>query len=939
MCAQPQSNKDAKEPPLALILSATGAQIQRADCELPLAAKPGEALFAGDSLYAAGGTAVYVSCTANTQQGLSPDGEVLFEPKQSKLRKGKFVDQKPATGCFLPPLQRSIVASQQHAGASVASDLAGASPARIAGQNPQLGATLAPLDQAIQADSMDLISRLARTAALENAGLLREAAAEMRQVATGWPDPAWMRSRVYALELAASKSAPAPASTDPASSEGQTFALLIGISNFSHPEVPKLQFAHLDALDFAKLLQSPRAGAIPPDNIKVLVNENATRSAIQSAIETHLKRRASKNDTVLLFIASHGVTFPVGNKTKGFVIAYDTDPADPATSGVPMEDIRRLFESDLTNVKRLLLYVDVCHAGRVGQIIPKADVTNKTAERSLAPEDVQMFGLLAAQSNQVAIEGVNYGGGHGAFTYFLMRALNGDADLNRDGKVMMPEFFDFVRDKVSETTASRQIPKQIGDIDEKRIMANTGMPGIELKDYAPPAPGGSRGFQAVGPAGETARDFAPQTVMTSRLMKYQDAATLVELFEKAIREGRILPTDNQSAFELLGAMKSRLKAEDYPAEAAKLRVALEDKGQQVLLEYLAGDATPQKRESFFDGTRYFEAAELLAPDSLFLESRKVFCQGRVAIFDKDYRRAAELLERAVGMDPERAYSYNALGIAYLERADYDRAVLAFRDATRRAPYWAYPLHNLALALSEKGAFADAIRAYDRGMLLAPKAAYLPYNLGLLYQRMNRGKDAETMYRKALALDPANPQVLTALGYVKASAGKRGEAEDLYRQALAKDAASLTANHNLALLLSTDPKRFDEAVTIWRANLDRAPEHLPSRLSLARALARVGRKEDAVKEYEKLIAVRPEYVAARRALSDLFFETGKRAEALAQLQEALKVEPENVELLERAGDLYAAAGNNAEARAAYEKALPGAAGPAKKRIRAAIAKLK
>ena len=74
MCAQPQSSKDAKEPPLALILSATGAQIQRADCELPLAAKPGEALFAGDSLYASGGTAVYVSCTANTQQGLSAFG-------------------------------------------------------------------------------------------------------------------------------------------------------------------------------------------------------------------------------------------------------------------------------------------------------------------------------------------------------------------------------------------------------------------------------------------------------------------------------------------------------------------------------------------------------------------------------------------------------------------------------------------------------------------------------------------------------------------------------------------------------------------------------------------------------------------------------------------------------------------------------------------------
>src|SRR5260370_27365676 len=211
--------------------------------------------------------------------------------------------------------------------------------------------------------------------------------------------------------------------------------------------------------------------------------------------------------------------------------------------------------------------------------------------------------------------------------------------------------------------------------------------------------------------------------MTSRQMKYQDAATLLEAFDKAISEGRILPTGDQSAFVILNALKARLKAEDYPAEAAKLRVALEDKGQQVLLDYLAGDETPQKRDAFFDGRRYFEAAELLAPDSLYLESRKTFCQGRVAIFDKDYQLAADLLEKAVSLDPERAYAYNALGIAYLERADYDRALLAFRDASKRAPFWPYPVHNQALALEQRGAYDDATRAYQRGMLLAPKAAY------------------------------------------------------------------------------------------------------------------------------------------------------------------------------------------------------------------------
>ena len=229
--------------------------------------------------------------------------------------------------------------------------------------------------------------------------------------------------------------------------EGQTYAVLVGISRFKDERIRPLNFAHLDAMGvISNLLKSPRAGAIPDDNVD-LTNEAATRSAIQSAIETNLKGRAGKNDTVLLFIASHGASFAVGNANKGYIVTYDSNPEELATSGIPMDDVRQLFASQLGNVKRLLLYVDVCHAGHIGQIESDAGNTNKAAS-ALEPADVDMFGMLAAQKSQVAIEGLNYGGGHGAFTYFLMRALNGDADLNADGKVTMDELADYVKDKV-----------------------------------------------------------------------------------------------------------------------------------------------------------------------------------------------------------------------------------------------------------------------------------------------------------------------------------------------------------------------------------------------------------------------------------------------------------------------------------------------------------
>ena len=137
-----------------------------------------------------------------------------------------------------------------------------------------------------------------------------------------------------------------------------------------------------------------------------------------------------------------------------------------------------------------------------------------------------------------------------------------------------------------------------------------------------------------------------------------------------------------------------------------------------------------------------EAARKLTQDSLLLEGRQDFFQGRTLLFDKKFPQAANLLEQAIRFDPGAAYGYNALGIAYLEQAQFDQALPAFRDAAQRAQHWAYPLHNLALAYVETGDYRSAIRSYQQAIRLTPQYSYLPYNLGLVYQRLNRRKEAE-----------------------------------------------------------------------------------------------------------------------------------------------------------------------------------------------------
>jgi tetratricopeptide (TPR) repeat protein len=573
----------------------------------------------------------------------------------------------------------------------------------------------------------------------------------------------------------------------------------------------------------------------------------------------------------------------------------------------------------------VLVFVDVCRAGTIGSL-RGANNVNKAVEQ-LAEAEGDIFLFLASGPKELSYEGPQYGGGHGAFSYFLLDALNGAADFNHDGVVSVGEIIEYVRDKVTQATNSRQHPRDAGSMARSVVVTETRQRGITLAGFAGPqttsalsAAGGPRGSDATGPRDSQTMD---------------NPAPGREL-DEAIAGGRLLPDLPQSAFAALRSLQRQLTPEQYLLAQNKLRVALENEGQQLVLRYLAGEQTAQTRYDFQRGAAYFEAALLLTPESLFLEARAAFCNGRAMVFDKSYARAIDFLERAARFDPGGAYSHNALGIVYLEQADYSNAVLAFRDAIRRAPNWAYPRHNLALTYTQTGDYSNAIRAYQEAMEFAPQYSYLPYSLGLVYQRLNRRKDAEAAYRRAITLAPQLAEPYNALGSLYAAYGGNREAERLYRQALNKDPKLLPARHNLAVLLASLQGRIAEARDLWNQNLAQAPEYLPSRLSLARSLAGQGNDAEAVREYTQVLRQKPDYVAARLALAEIHVRRKSPEDALAELNAARSVQPENAVIYERMGDIEASLGRLGEAMESYQSALSYAPdSSARKRIKSKV----
>ena len=617
-----------------------------------------------------------------------------------------------------------------------------------------------------------LISRTTRAALLERFNHPLEAMDEYRQIRKLEPRATWTRERISVLGTNALPSAPvsptsagtleprtrpaqAPGVTDvePDFSKGEKYALLIGISEYPEGKgVSKLKFAATDAVTFGDFLSKDRGGKLDRSHLWTLTDAQATRDAIEQALTEFVQGKGGALNTLIVFVAAHGryicldrspeSTEKCDGKEEPFIVTREGDTEAPNISGYPMHRLRELVTRRAADFGRVLVFVDVCHGG---------NVTWKGADQRLAPKDVidtlnaagSRLGIMSAsavvkngdRAREYAYESPDLK--HGVFTYYLLRAMNGDAPPIQN-KIVFSTLASTVRLNVQAfTKAVAQTPIASEDHTNELlpVVDNASLPPYPIDEV---------------------------TVASAQLERKSGEALSPEeqRFQEQVAAGRLLGPGG--AGELLQAIEARFSEASpvYQANRNRYRVALEDQGQQTVLRYLQGDQNLLDKSEFETCAGLFQAALALAPDADFDESRMLFCKGRALLYpdpdrpygstlqDREFAEAVKLLERSIRIDPRRSYSYNAIGIGYLEKAQYGDATLAFRTAIRFAPYWAYPRHNLALTFTQEGRYDDAIAAYQVAMAAGPSYSYLPYNLGLLYQQLAETGRARDYYRQA-----------------------------------------------------------------------------------------------------------------------------------------------------------------------------------------------
>jgi tetratricopeptide (TPR) repeat protein len=141
-----------------------------------------------------------------------------------------------------------------------------------------------------------------------------------------------------------------------------------------------------------------------------------------------------------------------------------------------------------------------------------------------------------------------------------------------------------------------------------------------------------------------------------------------------------------------------------------------------------------------------------------------YALGRTRLRAGALKQAAELLDRAVRLEPQGLWPNYYQGCCAYRLGRYTDAVAAFSVCIGAAPTAAHSFYNRALAFDALGLSEPALRDYDQALRLDPTHADAALNRGMLHYRAARYEAALTDLERASVLG-SNPALVAPLRFL------------------------------------------------------------------------------------------------------------------------------------------------------------------------------
>jgi tetratricopeptide (TPR) repeat protein len=292
--------------------------------------------------------------------------------------------------------------------------------------------------------------------------------------------------------------------------------------------------------------------------------------------------------------------------------------------------------------------------------------------------------------------------------------------------------------------------------------------------------------------------------------------------------------------------------------------------------------------------------------------------GTLYFRQREFRKAADILERGLKVDPSMSSASALLGISLYESGDYasarprlesalranpadnnaqlflakdlnqlgdfDAAAAALRQLAKRQPnnqeVW-YLLSRVYMKLSENA--LGKINAIDPNSVLAHQLS------GEMMEAMNNYDGALVELKKAVDMAPQRPGSHFKLGGAYEGLSQWDAAANEYKAELAIDPVNCRAQWKLGSIVILKGGDAQEALTLIDQSLAACPTLTDARADRARALLTLGRNAEAIPDLQAVIKADPSDPRNHFLLAKAYRAMGRSQEAQSEMQTFSKLE--------------------------------------------------
>ncbi|WP_338378608.1 tetratricopeptide repeat protein [uncultured Flavobacterium sp.] len=671
------------------------------------------------------------------------------------------------------------------------------------------------------------------------------------------------------------------------SKEGTKRALVIGISDYISKDLT-LNYADNDAYMFKDYLS--QIEKVTDENISFLANEEATGMRISQELK-NIYSNSNSGDIVYIYFAGHGDVIDDFGDKVGYLLAADANSHQEynGVGGVlPLAYLNEKVIPKLTEKGvKVFLVLDAC---RSGFIYKEGTQKNMGAIQAMFENSIK---FLSCGPNELSYESNELK--HGYFTYYLVKALAGNADKNSDNNLQYNEIDDYLYNNVNNIVSKKHKQNQIPIVRTENTRAvykavtqneKTIVFTDVSKDKINKEVKARGSIKAKNESPEIAKITKEFTEALNRKDYYGKSLSALEHI-KAAKENKNIPT----------ALITKMEA--------KLVDKLASNAQTLINDYIDGTKELPLASEFLKQAKNLEICLELMDEEDYLYSRikasKLLLESYAVIKSKNYfgyAKAKSKLKEALNIEPKAAYIHNAIGLIYNLEQKTDSAHYHFNEAKNLIKTWSAPINNLSDNLVLQNRYEEAKQLIGVSLGMNGSDASTFAKLGEIYENEGKYHLAEEQYKKAIVINPENTYLLQKISTLYKNKGNVIESQKWFDKAIKSDSLSTIFNYGLLKYINEQNIDKKRAENMFIDAIEKNPHtsELYSQYGdfLSTNVFRTNRNKLADSLYTKAINKNPFNVSAYSGKAWLNFKMRKKEEAKASFEKGISSNPNNAE---------------------------------------------